>query len=383
MMHGMAKSSLLSPEEESELASKCIKAKKSVWKALLLEPKYACWVIDAALSYLPKKTAEKVDEEILLDVKSAARGWLVSQSPYRKKRWKEARAKGVSHIVKCDACLRSGVKIASVIGRWDGSGHEKWLARVNKRLNKFICLRNEFITKNIRLVAFVAKRYKNYGVPYEDLIQEGTFGLQRAIDLYDPEMGNKFSTYSIWWIRASVQRYLRDRGRIVRIPVHLQETFDRYQKVTEKRGYAPDDSELSEHWGCSENKIERLKSMSKTDYLSIDSKISKKGDYKISDTIPAEDQFELCDAKIDIGCVYSAMDSLPERERYIIKCRFGLDGGDEKTLQEIANVYEMSRERVRQLQVKAMEFLRKKIVDDRGAFEFNERGEDCTAKVLQ
>ncbi len=362
MFKSLSKAKLLNPEQELALSRNCRSKKIEVWNSILSEPDgyRVRAVFDYARDNMSSKNIGLLDDSMFDTLEQRAAALARSNTNYRYDKWESARSEVAMEISNRDACLQIGSSLLRDMksGKFESSA--EWMGRIQVAWLTFVKLRNEFIEKNMRLVISIGKRYRGFSLPYEDLIQEGMFGLQRAIDLFDPERGFKFSTYSSWWIRAAIQRYCRDKGRVVRIPVHMQEAFEKY--VAAKQDVDMGDIEIAELLGVSDKKVHALKSMQSVDYFSMDAKIGTGSGICLGDTLPSDGiEFRIADVNLDMEIVTSILEELPNRERYIIECRFGLNGKDEQTLQEIATEYEMSRERIRQLQVKAMAELRRRI----------------------
>jgi len=359
MFRGLAKAKLLSPDEEIVLARNCRASKISVWREILSEPNRVRFVFDYARERMSSKSTKELDDSMFETLARRASALRRTKSRYRIDMWNQAVDEVSVALADADICLQIGGHLLQDMKDSNIDAPEDWVKRVGSAWKSFVKLRNEFIERNMRLVIMIAKRYRGFNIPYEDLIQEGTFGLQRAIDLFDPDRGFKFSTYSSWWIRAAIQRYCRDKGRVIRIPVHMQEAFEKYLK---ERSEDMDDAAIADVMGISVKKVATLKSMHAIDYFSLDAKASPDSDFCLGDTMPSDGiEFRIAEVNLDMELVSDVLQELPDRERYIIECRFGLNGHEEQTLQEIATEYDMSRERIRQLQVKAMKDLRRRI----------------------
>ena len=364
MFKSLSKAKLLTAEQELDISRSCRAAKIEVWNQIFskADVKRVIEILDYAQDNMSIKNRSLLDDSSFEDLVQRTKSLVRSNTNYRYDMWDTVRLRVAAEISNRDVCLQMGAKFLSEMKSAEFDYSHDWISRVQGAWDAFVKLRNEFIEKNMRLVISIGKRYRGFSLPYEDLIQEGMFGLQRAIDLFDPERGFKFSTYSSWWIRAAIQRYCRDKGRVVRIPVHMQEAFEKYVEAKTKHGTDMGDIEIAEALGVSSKKIHALKSMHAVDYFSLDAKIGHDSDACLGDTLPSDGaEFKIAEVNLDMELVSSVLKDLPDRERYIIECRFGLNGNEEQTLQEIATQYDMSRERIRQLQVKAMGELRRRI----------------------
>ena len=225
--------------------------------------------------------------------------------------------------------------------------------------------RERMINSNLRLVVTIAHDYANLGLPLLDLISEGNIGLTKAVERFDPAKGAKLSTYAMWWIKQSIKRALANQSKTIRVPVHLVDKVAKVRRVSlqmsDELGREPTDDELGEEIGIASDKVARLKSVGIRP-ASLDAPIGDDDSTKFGEMIGDEDAqtpFELLRDKNLRGEVDSLIEALDDREKKIISQRFGLDGGQPKTLEDVSKDFGVTRERIRQLQNIALAKLRR------------------------
>lgn len=241
--------------------------------------------------------------------------------------------------------------------------------------------RNQLIRANLRLVVRIAREYEGYGLPLLDMINEGNLGLIRAVDKFDPSKGAKFSTYSSWWIKQSIRRSLSNQAKTIRLPIHMVDKLARMRKASSKLqdilGREPSDAEVADELGKSEQEVAFMRRVG-TQTVSLDEPVGTNDNLRLEEKVADERVDDPADGlavQAALKLLSESLSQLNQRESEILRDRFGLDGHEEKTLEEVGEKFGVTRERIRQIQNMALRRLRKMMGKnseiDFGTFNFS------------
>ncbi len=379
----MTGTALLTPERETELAKEIEGREIEIWTSLLGYTPAVDHVLKRVESLLDnslpefralrraatraKKARTKASQQALEAVARRIGAKLLSLDVDR--RVIESVMADVRRLARRPAGRGSQASRRRVQGLvTESRAFQTWVERVGDREQDAIESRNKFVQANLGLVVSVARRYQHGGLPLTDLIQEGNLGLIKAVSRFDHRRGFRFSTYATWWIRHAIGRALADKGRTVRVPVHILEANQRIRKATRSLsatlGRAPTNDELAEAIEMTADKLERTLTHSGGQAISLDQQLGDEGDRErmevfqspeVEETTPFDDiaNRALADQVRDV------LHTLKPIEAEVLRRRFGLNGEREVTLQEIASEHGLSRERIRQIQEKALSKVRR------------------------
>mgnify|MGYP003701786907 CR=1 FL=1 len=378
----MAQLGVMTPEQELAAAIRIAKLRCEYWKALLSYPPFVDGVVDLIEEHLETDDAPAGE---LQTMRRAARAFRDRETRAHRDAYYRTCvevAEKLAHVdvdgIICDliaadletldAGRREGLSLSVRPPRKGSRPFRVYVLRVRRISAMLQAAKNAFVKANLRLVVSIARRFNHGRMPLQDLIQEGNIGLMKAVDRFDHRKGFRFSTYGSWWIRHAISRAIADKGRAVRLPVHM---IDAYHKVSRARreletvhGREATNEEIAEHTGLALAKIEKMASLLLDQAVSLDRRLSDEDGRRVVDFLEDEDA-ELPGDRLEGDAlneqVRQVIRGLRPIEADILHKRFGLTDDQEYTLKEIGEQYSLSRERIRQLQEQALGKIRREL----------------------
>ena len=364
-MRHMARTPMLTHSEELA-AFKTINASEKTSRALFNGFRFAPRMYARLLDRIERQ--EVRFDSIVSDEFSGSRAEYEAMMP--EFRAKLRRARSAAAVARCadEMCVSQKCfeALCDAAEKEFGSaaGYVEKFGKLRRALAEGQAARARVVEANLRLVVSIVKRFMHYGMEFLDLIQEGNAGLVRAVERFDYRRGYRFSTYATWWIRQAATRAIADQSRTIRLPVHLGERLlgliRTQRKMTQALGREPTEDELARELGVPAKDVRKLRAMARRP-VSLQAKVGDEDDACIADFVPdtaSVDPSKAAEENLRHEQLIAVLDTLTARERQVLDYRFGLTDGNERTLEDVGRIFNVTRERVRQIESKALRMLR-------------------------
>jgi RNA polymerase primary sigma factor len=378
----MSSLDVMSPEQELSAATRIANLRTEHWRRIFSYPPF----MDGIVAILEELTdADDVPAGTLATLRKSARALRDRETRANRDAYEAAREhtaevisfvdldglvadRIIADLELLDAGHRTGLSMAVRPPRRGSRPFKDYVNRVRSCGMMLRTAKNQFVKSNLRLVVSIARRFNHGRLPLQDLIQEGNIGLMKAVDRFDHRKGFRFSTYGSWWIRHAISRAIADKGRAVRLPVHMIDAFHKVSKARRElevvKGRDPTNDELAKHTGLALSKIEKMETLLLDPPISLDRPVSEQDGRKVIDFLEDEEMEkpgESLEATALNEQVRRVITGLRPIEADILRKRFGLEDDTELTLKEIGEQYSLSRERIRQLQEQALGKIRREL----------------------
>lgn len=376
----MSHSNVMTAEEELKAATNIANLRTAFWRSLLGYPPFIDAIVETVCEcHPPDKTPIDVLEQLKKTSRDLRdRDLVAHQQAFAAAR--EAAADALSYLdvdaVASDRILadllaihegkREGLQLRVKLPRRGSAPYAQYVQQAQRDNSALLQAKSEFVLANLRLVVTLAKRFNNGRMPLQDLIQEGNIGLMKAVDRFDHRRGFRFSTYGTWWIRHAISRAIADKAREVRLPVHMLEAYGKVKRASREfetqHGRKPTDAELAEKVELPVERIRRMYASLVEAPQSLSQPISRDSAMSLLDLLEDDDAVEpssVLDAQILLHSLQELLDALAPIEADILRSRMGFGDNREMTLKELGERYSLSRERIRQLQERALSKLRR------------------------